>query len=240
MSFKKSHGNMYDWVTHMHTHLGGECPHQCSYCYVGRGRWGRADKYKGELRLLEHELKVDYGTGNTIFIEHMSDMFAEDVRDEWIRDIFAHCNQYKNTYVFQTKNPNRAYEFIDYFPQKFLMGTTIETNRDIQISKAPRPMERFLAIRQFQFGKRADIFITIEPIMDFDVIPLTEWIFRTRPLFVNIGADSKNSNLTEPSTEKVKELIKRLQEKNIFIRKKNNLQRLIGRYGRGNGHTNNS
>ena len=34
MPLVKSTGNMYSWVDCMHTHLGGECPHKCSYCYA--------------------------------------------------------------------------------------------------------------------------------------------------------------------------------------------------------------
>ncbi len=216
---------MYDWVTHTHTHLGGECPHQCSYCYVGRSKWGRAERYKGEPRIIEKELQVDYNVANTIFIEHMSDMFAEGIKEQWIRDILAHCSRYKNTYVFQTKNPNRAYGFMDCFPQKFLIGTTIETNRIIPESKAPEPVERYLGIKKFK--GEADIFITIEPIIDFDIDELVDWIQKIRPYFVNIGADSKNSGLTEPSPSKLRELIKALQDKGITIKKKTNLQRLL-------------
>jgi hypothetical protein len=27
---KKSVGNMYEWVTHVHAHLGGKCGHECA------------------------------------------------------------------------------------------------------------------------------------------------------------------------------------------------------------------
>jgi DNA repair photolyase len=231
MPLKESHGNMYDWVTHMHSHLGGECPHRCYYCYVQRNPRGVSGRYQGEVRLIREELGVNYGTGRTIFIEHMNDMFAEGIKEEWIRDIFGHCNQYKNNiYVFQTKNPNRAYKFIDYFPERFLIGTTIETNRDVKETKAPRPIERFLGIRKFleldSYKDKANIFITIEPIMDFDVDILFFWILELRPSFVNIGADSKNTGLIEPPPNKIERLIKLLKEKNITIKKKTNLQRL--------------
>lgn len=232
MPLKISHGNMYDWVTHMHTHLGGECPHQCSYCYVQKNPWGVSPRYKGEIRFIGEELKVDYGAGRTIFIEHMSDMFAVGVKEEWIESIFAHCNQYKNnTYVFQTKNPGRAHRFINCFPKKFLIGTTIETNRDIKISKAPHPVNRYLGIRKFlefdSYRDNAEIFITIEPIMDFDVDVLFNWIAELRPSFVNIGADSKHTGLIEPSPIKVRHLISLLNRGGIVIKKKTNLQRLL-------------
>jgi len=231
MPLKISHGNMYDWITHMHSHLGGECPHRCYYCYVQRNPRGVSGRYQGEVRLIREELGVNYGAGRIIFIEHMNDMFAEGVKEEWIRDIFAHCNQYKeNTYIFQTKNPGRAHQFRDYFPKKFLIGTTIETNRDVKESKAPCPEERFLGIRKFlefdSYRDNTEIFITIEPIMDFDVDVLFDWITKVYPSFVNIGADSKNTGLAEPSPDKVRNLISLLNSRGIAIRKKMNLHRL--------------
>lgn len=217
--------NMYQgWITHTHSHLGGECPHHCYYCYVQRNSWGVSGRYQGEVRLIREELGVNYGTGRTIFIEHMGDMFAEGIKEEWIMDIFAHCKQYNNTYVFQTKNPGRAYQFINCFPNKFLMGATIETNRDVKESKAPRAIERYLGIKKFK--DKTDIFITIEPIMDFDVDILIYWIIQVHPLFVNIGADSKNTGLNEPPPNKIRDLISRLKTGNITIKKKTNLQRL--------------
>ncbi len=68
MPLKKSSGNMYPWVTHTHNHLGGECPHRCSYCYVDNPRFGRPARYTGPVRVIPDEFKVRYGTGRTIFI----------------------------------------------------------------------------------------------------------------------------------------------------------------------------
>ena len=217
---------MYDWVTHMHSHLGGKCPHKCSYCYVQKNRFGVSPRYQGKARFLEHELKVDYGKGNVIFIEHMNDMFAEGIFDTWILYILGHCILYSNnTYVFQTKNPKRAYQFINQFPEKFMIGTTIESNRFyIDISKAPAPVARYEGIKNFS---RVEQFITIEPILDFDVDILVAWLVDINPSFVNIGADSKNCNLPEPPKEKIQELIRQLQKYNVTIKKKVNLGRLI-------------
>ena len=70
MPLNKSKGNMYKFVSHTHSHLGGECPHKCIYCYVDSFRH-RVPKYQGELRLIEKELEVNYGKGKAIFIEHV-------------------------------------------------------------------------------------------------------------------------------------------------------------------------
>ena len=61
--------------------------------------------------------------------------------------------------------------------------------------------------------------------MDFDLIPLVEMIKRCNPEQVNIGADSGNNNLPEPSYAKVIQLIEKL-ERFTKIHNKRNLQRL--------------
>ena len=65
----------------------------------------------------------------------------------------------------------------------------------------------------------------IEPIMDFDLELLANWIEGVEPEFVNIGADSKGNNLPEPSWDKIQSLIKEL-EKFTKVNLKDNLERL--------------
>lgn len=222
MPLKESKGNMYPWVTHTHSHLGGECPHKCVYCYVNNPRWGRPPRYQGELRLIESEFKVDYGTGKTIFIEHMNDMFAKGVPIPYQERITAHCMRYpENTYVFQSKNP--MYFAGWPFPPSYILGTTIETNRIIPgISTAPDPEVRMMAMAAFRCRK----FVTIEPVLDFDVDILASWIDRIRPEFLNLGADSKGHNLPEPTVEKIMKFTDKLKEYGIELREKHNLKRL--------------
>jgi DNA repair photolyase len=225
---------MYNWVSHVHTHLAGECQHKCSYCYVGQTLRGRPEKYKGEPRLLEKEFFVDYGRGRTIFIEHMNDLWGPKVDDDWIGRILAHCKTYpENLYVFQTKDPARAKNFLGLFPPKMLFGTTIETNRAIPMSQAPPPIERYKAMLYFKELSIFKLFVTIEPIMEFDLNILMGWIKEISPAFVNIGADSKGCDLPEPDPYKIKALIYLLGKMGIEIRKKTNL----GRFGiKGEGH----
>lgn len=227
MPLKKSAGNMYPWVTHTHSFLGGECPHKCVYCYVDNPRFGRAERYTGAIRLIEAEFKVNYGTGKTIFIEHMNDLFSKEVPSEFIAKIMDHCKKWpENTYVFQTKNPARymAGSF-GTWPKNFILGTTIETNREMPgISEAPDPMSRIRAMsRLFNTIPK---FITIEPVLDFDVDVFAAMIASVKPFFVNLGADSKDHNLPEPTVEKVMALVAKLDEYGIELREKHNLQRL--------------
>lgn len=227
MAIKKSKGNMYSWISHTHVHLGGECPHKCTYCYVNNPRFGRPEKYKGDLRLIEKELLVNYGKGKTIFVENCNDLFAEEVASGYILRILSHCRQYyDNVYVFQTKNPKRVHDFDDILPDRCLLGVTVETNRDIpDIGNAPMPIERLKALFSLH-TKAFKRFITIEPILDFDVVEFADLIFVVSPDFVNIGADSKGHGLQEPSWDKVQGLIERLNNYDIEIREKSNLERL--------------
>jgi len=228
---KTSKGNMYPWVTHMHTHLGGECSHKCSYCYVDNPINGRSTRYIGKVRLIDYELGIDYGQKRVIFIEHCNDLFAADVPNNFIKSILFHVRNFPNNkYIFQTKNPERYKNFLDQFPKDFLLGCTIETNRGMsKISKAPDAFNRQLAMRELP--KKINKFITLEPILDFDVDILVDWISNIKPLFVNIGADSKDHNLNEPTIEKVMELGKRISELGIEVKEKRNLNRLKNKEG---------
>jgi DNA repair photolyase len=231
MPLTKSKGHMYPWVTHTHAHLGGECPHRCSYCYVDSPRFGRPAKYVGPLRLIEAEFAVKYGAARTIFVENCNDLFADAVPWEFILRVMAHCREWpENTYVFQTKNPMRMGLAAagGHIPLGSLLGCTIETNRDMSaIGSAPPAIERARAMEVLSTHLGWRTFITVEPILDFDLERLYVVLCDARPSFVNIGADSKNHGLPEPSVENVMGLVDRLRAAGIEIREKHNLHRLV-------------
>lgn len=243
---------MYSWITHTHSHLSGECPHKCSYCYVKYSMANKfTKKYEGKMRIIEKELDVDYGAGKTIFIEHMSDLFAYGIPDKWITDILCHCEQYPdNKYVFQTRNTLRAYYYwqMGVFPLRFYIGTTIESNREYKDTNAPKIENRIAGLKKFVevipgfgmpiipsfpvqtghgFEKYIMTYITIEPIMDFDLAPFLKMLVAAKPNFINIGADSKGNKLPEPSKEKIMALIDGLKQCGIEIKQKSNLARLM-------------
>jgi DNA repair photolyase len=214
---RESKGNMYTWVTHEWNPVGGTCLHNCSYCYVGR--WGD----KPPLSFREKYLNDDLGNGRTIFVVSGGDLFAEDVPESWILRVLEHCRKYDNEYLFQTKNPQRIHYFWQWFPKFSVFCTTIETNRVYpQMGNTPSPQVRAEAMSRIDGRK----FVTIEPIMDFDIDDLLDLISGCEPIQVNVGADSGHCNLPEPSKEKVLALIDGLQ-KFTKIDQKRNLNRLL-------------
>jgi hypothetical protein len=110
-------------------------------------------------------------------------------------------------------------------------GATIETNRFTDVSKAPTPNSRFMAMRDLSRikGWGFKTFITIEPILKFDMHEFSRQIISANPDFINIGADSKGIGLYEPSADDVMELVALIQKAGIEIRQKHNLERLLAR-----------
>jgi len=212
---------MYEFVTHTWNTIKGKCPHGCLYCYVKR--WGK----QPELHFEERELKTDLGSGNTIFVGSSCDMFADVIPVEWVIKTLLHCEKFDNTYFFQTKNPKGYFEYGAHIAalNKFALCITLETNRWYEeiMNNSPKPIHKVFEFSHIPIKEK---FITIEPIMNFDLSELVDIIEICNPLQVNIGADSGRNNLPEPSKEKVLELISEL-EKFTIVHQKSNLKRIL-------------
>ena len=213
-----SKGDMYSWVTHTWNTVKGECPHGCTYCYMKR--WGK----QKPVRFDESELMTDLGSGNTIFVGSSCDLWANDIPDEWIGRTIDRCLDFDNKYLFQSKNPERFSHFFNHLPTDTKFCTTIETNRryDEFMGNTPGAKDRAYFLREWPF----DAYVTIEPIMDFDLEELVEIIKMCEPNQVNIGADSGHNNLPEPPAWKLQQLIAELKKFTV-IDQKRNLQRLL-------------
>jgi len=234
MPLNKQQGNMYDWITHTWTVLQGECPHGCDYCSTDKMPWPHLKEvYTGPPRLNEDDMTTDLGSGKTIFVASTRDLFAKGVPQELTRRVLERCRLFpENTYVFQSKDPGRMFMFKSLFPPKVIMGTTLESNRASKVSRAPNPVKRARDFAttvhywRIAAGGSLQFFVTIEPIMEFDLIPFLDLIDSIGPKWVNIGADSKGSGLPEPEPRKLKQLIAELEVRDIEVRLKDNLGRL--------------
>jgi protein gp37 len=222
----KSNGNMYEgWETF--NPLAGPCEHNCSYC--SRISWmnrfeAHRQKYTGVLRLNPKAMNKNLGNGKKYFVVSQGDLFAKNVLNQDILQILEYCGYFDNTYLFQTKNPERFQDFIRHFPQKSILCTTIETNRYYpQMGNTPLPVLRADAMSQIKGFKK---FVTCEPLFDFDLDEFVELLKWTGAVQINVGADSKKHHLPEPSKEKVWALIAEL-EKFTLVLNKTNLNRLL-------------
>jgi DNA repair photolyase len=180
-----------------------------------------------ELKEFDRDIKK-YGEGQFIFVGSSCDMFACDIPQEWIMKTLDHCSKYDNTYLFQSKNPAGFIEFAVGMPEKVVFCTTIETNRHYEdiMGQSPTPYNRAKAM--LELSEFVKTYVTIEPVMDFDMDKMVQLIMACGPAQINIGADSGNNKLPEPSTEKLRQLIIELGMNNgRKVVAKDNLKRLL-------------
>ena len=228
MPLNKQKGNMYGFVTHTWNTVKGKCYHDCSYCYMKR--W----KDLPEIHFDEKELRTNLGKNNYIFVGSSNDIFAENIPEQWILDTFKHCSDYQNKYLFQTKNPKKACQYLPEMPTPSSLCVTLETNRYYPefMADSPSPRDRVEAIltAQLELKKyKIPLMITIEPVMAFDLRAMEEILTLLNPEQINIGADSARSKnmLKEPTKHDLETLIDMIEYHKFNLVKKSNLKRLL-------------
>ena len=229
---KKSTGNMYEFVTHTWNPIVGKCYHNCKYCYVKK----YGNEVSEEMRLKKEYLEDDFGSGNFIFVGSGIDLFAENIDDGWIRRVLDKCDRDNhdlfgtmNKFLFQSKNPKRILQYIEHPVFKdSAVCTTIETNRYYPsiMNNSPVVNERAIAMNEIA-SKGIETYLTIEPIMAFDIDELIRLIRLCKPVQVNIGANTNSSvPIPEPSSEDIDALINLIEDE-CKVEIKSNLKRLI-------------
>lgn len=207
---KEAKGNMYEFVTHTWNPIKGKCFHGCTYCYMKK----MCPRLKTP-RLDAAELTSYLECANFIFVGSSIDMWAKDIPNSWIEIVLNYCNKSANKYLFQSKNPSRILDFITHpVFHRSVVCTTIETNRSY-----PKIMRNSPAIedRVKAMEKIADLgiatYVTLEPLMQFDLDELVEYIRRCKPKQVNIG---KNTNwkieIPEPTKDEVRLLAREVEK----------------------------
>lgn len=154
-----------------------------------------------------------------VFFPSCGDPCFADIA-EWDAAILYAERHPETTFIIQSKNP-ACFLPLSY-PDNVILGTTIETNlRSFlhkptnhivcyrNISRAPYPDIRAECLRRVKHKRK---FVTIEPIMHFDVDGLVRLIEPIEPEFVYVGYDNHKCWLPEPPLDAVKTLIERLEE----------------------------
>ena len=219
MGLNPSKGDMYEFITHTWNTIKGRCFHNCSYCYMKKREHEQSPSH-----LDYTEFKTDLGYENFIFVGSGIDLFAQDIPKEWIKRTLDYCYQANtnnlfgatNKYLFQSKNPRRIIDFINHpiFAYAFVC-TTIETNRDYPsiMRNSLKIEERVLAMEEISQIWGIDTYVTVEPIMDFDLEEMITAIRRCHPKQVNFGKNTnKDVLLTEPDKTKARQLILAVKE----------------------------
>ena len=195
--------------------------HGCRFkCYHGRCWASRMAKRLQAMGIRGYEngfeptfcpwqLNKRFKPGEIVFIGSMGDLsfFSLDIQREIVEKLIITNPQ--TIFLLETKNPAIYHKLVKFLPANVILSTTIETNRDYGLSLAPPPETRYLTFREVQWDKKH---VAIEPIMDFDLAILTDWIKEINPIIVSVGYDNYNCGLPEPSLDKTLKLISKLKE----------------------------
>ena len=183
--------------------------HRCELCY----------QYKPHFH--PERLNKKFKEGETWFVVANGDISFASF-DQFADILEVIHNNPKTTFLIQSKNPAYFLEYLECYGAirgNAVLGTTIETNWDtflyLPISEAPPTEHRYSAmVKLKQWNRR---YITIEPVFDFDLNILIEWIKEIDPEFVYVGYlnplwKAKKLQIPEPSLEKTLELVDKLKK----------------------------
>lgn len=216
------------------------CKFDCTYCSARKlalTRLSHLPQYADGFypRLVEQALWKSFQDDDFVFIAYMGDI-AWAGRGE-LEAIMARVSMFPlTTFLMVTKAPNIYLEWQEVWgfepPINMYLGATIESNIDYKLTKAPPPEKRYLAMAQLQHPHK---FISIEPIMNFHLRTMVDWMKEIGPEIVEIGPDNYNNNLPEPasfisgarSLWKVKMLLEMLRDFVPTVVEKPGLSRLL-------------
>ncbi|MBA7711340.1 hypothetical protein ES703_120299 [subsurface metagenome] len=160
--------------------------------------------------------------GEFVFVAYMGDIAW--AKSEWRELILERVYIFPETnFLFQSKDPVIFCSFDWPKLPNIYYGTTIETTRDYRLTKAPVPYERYKAMVSL---KHLHKFISIEPICDFDLPTLVDWMKDIKPEIIEVGADNYHNSLVEPPWWKVEMLLDILKAICPRVVEKEGLERL--------------
>ncbi len=220
----KNKNNMYALSAMQWNPFAG-CLHNCTYCrpsfQAQLKRWAkqkcsRCYQYTPHT----HPERLTQKLPRTHYMQFIFTCANGDISfcpRDYIKKIIQRIRQESGkTFLLQTKNPAMLDGFV--FPKNVVLGTTIETNRDrgySLFSKAPLPSQRY---KDFLRVSHPFKMITVEPVMDFDIDVMIDWISNINPCMVWLGYDSKHTGmLPEPSIDKVRRLHWELSKKGFVV-----------------------
>lgn len=203
------------------------CRFECSYCNVRKlvvTRLKNSQRYAEGMkpRLVSELLARRFRKGQFVFVGYMGDIAWQPKKN--VELVLEVTYNFPDTwFLFCSKNPAVYTEWGFEYPENLYLGTTIETNQDYVVSKAPPPAERYKAMVQLRHPKK---FVAIEPIMDFHLGTMVDWMERISPSIIEVGPDNYNNDLKEPPPWKVNMLLENLRKICPTVVEKRGLERL--------------
>jgi protein gp37 len=203
------------------------CSFECSYCYARKAaltRFKHVERYLDGFtpKLIEKELDRRFKPGEFIFVAFMGDISFATREDASL--ILSRIRLFPKTwFLFCSKNPGVYEKWNVEFPPHLYLGTTLETNRDYRLTKAPPPLLRLKDLVKIPWPRK---FVSIEPIMDFDLEIFVSWLHWLKPAIIEVGADNYHNHLQEPSGSKVASLLEHLRDICPTVVEKEGLERL--------------
>lgn len=189
------------------------CRFNCTYCNARKTaltRLKNSPRYRNGFspHLVESELDRRFTPGDFVFVGYMGDIaFAPlPVIVDLLRQISA---QPEVKFLFCTKEPRMYLQWDLPWPSNLYLGATIETDKDLGLTEAPSPSQRYNSMRYLNHPRK---FISIEPICDFNLIRLLKWMYDISPEIIEVGADNYHNGLPEPPWSKVQDLLKALRD----------------------------
>ena len=229
MPLNKAKGRMFKsvgWTWNPAYGCNHSCPYKCWAREIVVEKWKKEWTPTFRERYMKDKFPDD---GTWIFVCSMGDLFCSGMKDEWILQIIYKIKETKadNKFLFVTKNPFSYLAFgleLEDIKEKIILGTTIETNRPMS-GRAPSAEKRYEDLKTMrEAGFRT--FLSMEPIADFDLEVIKEWIFQLQPEATEIGLESRTNVFKKPSDEKLLALISWLDEHGFPYMLKENLSRL--------------
>ena len=192
------------------------CEFRCTYCYgpdqyAWRAKCDKCKAYKPHFH--EERMKQKFQKGKTYFVESLGD--PSFIPPEIFQQIIDHLAEFPDArFMLQSKNP--IYFRDSKFSKNVWLGTTIETNYDnlAEIySKAPVPSLRANGLWLVKHEQqKTEIYLTIEPVLAFDLLKMLEIVRFINPVKIYIGRDNHGNNLPEPSEQDLMYLVRELKE----------------------------
>ncbi len=206
------------------------CFFECTYCSAKKlalTRLKNSPRYRDGFapRLIVKELKRSFRPGEFIFVAYMGDIAYAGA--DVARLILERVARFPETsFLFCTKAPLCYVHWPVEWPDNVYFGVTIESTEDWEVSNAPAPAKRAEVMkRQAMDGRKK--FVSIEPVMDFRLDLMLEWMACISPEIIEVGADNYGNGLKEPPPDKVVQLLQELRQICPNVIEKKGLNRLL-------------